>query len=352
MVLQWGRLHVLKQAGTLVTQAVLGSWRQEPPRLNLTLTELAQIRPILIAAGSVGLIWRKLRATELADTTAAVELRDIFRLQVLHHAVHEREIIEAFLRLRSAGVEPVLGKGWAIARLYPERGMRPYGDIDLCVHPDHFEKTMRLIETPEGPKAPLDIQTRFKRLDRTFEDLYSRSKLVPIGRTEVRVMGLEDHLRFLCIHMLRHGLWKPVWLCDVALLMEIAPNDFDWQRCLGGNELQSHWVLCALAIAKELLNAKAASDLNFDARIPNWVLKAVIEQWGTADHYMRFNPLRDFRRNFRQIPRAISLRWPNPIQATIAMNSGFNSYPRWPLQLAESTRRAFAFFGGLTRRNK
>jgi len=39
---------------------------------------------------------------------------------------------EAFVRPPLRGVEPILGKGWAIARLYPERGMRPYGDIDLA----------------------------------------------------------------------------------------------------------------------------------------------------------------------------------------------------------------------------
>jgi hypothetical protein len=346
------RLHVLKQAGKLVAQAVAGSWREEPPRWNLTPTELVEIHPLLMAAGSVGLIWRKLRSTELADTAEAIELRNTFRLQVLHHAVHETEIAEAFLRLRSAGIEPVLGKGWAIARMYPERGMRPYGDIDVCVHPDHLEKTLRLIESPYGPKAPLDVQSRFKRLDRTYEDLYSRSKLVGLGKIEVRIIGLEDHLRFLCIHMLRHGLWKPLWLCDVALLMENLPHDFDWQRCLSGDERQSHWVLCSLSIAKELLTARMPPNLNFAAGVPNWTLKAILKQWGTADHYMRANPLRDFQRNWHEIPRALRLRWPNPIQATIGMNSGFNSYPRFPLQLAESTKRALAFFGTLSRRKK
>ena len=65
---------------------------------------------------------------------------DTGNMEVLHHRVHEMEIGEAFSRLRSVGIEPILAKGWAIARLYPERGMRPYGDIDLCVHPDHFLK--------------------------------------------------------------------------------------------------------------------------------------------------------------------------------------------------------------------
>jgi len=352
MVLQRGRLHVLKQIGKLVAQAVLGSWREEPPQWHLTAEQLDEIHPILITTGAAGLIWRKLRSTDFADTPPAIELQNCFRMQILHHAVHEKEIAEAFLRLRAAGVEPILGKGWAIARLYPERGMRPYGDIDLCIHPDHFDKASRLIEGPGGPKAPLDIQSRFKRLDRTYEDLYSRSKLVRMGKIDVRVMGLEDHLRFLCIHMLRHGLWKPVWLCDVALLVETAPHVLDWQRCLSGNELQSHWVLSSLSIARELLSAKMPSNLNFDSRVPNWALKAILKQWGTTDHYMLANPLRDYRHNLREIPRALRLRWPNPIQATIAMNSGFNSYPRLPLQLAESTRRAFAFFGALTRRGK
>jgi hypothetical protein len=85
--------------------------------------------------------------------------------------------------------------------------------------------------------------------------------------------------------------------------------------------------------------------------VPGWALDAVLRQWETANHYMREKALRGFRDNLKELPRALRLRWPNPIQATVSMGAAFNSYPRFPLQLAESGKRAFRFLGTLTRRS-
>jgi hypothetical protein len=343
--------HSAIPLGSLVANALSGSWRKQPPSWNPSSTELSQLRPVIVATGAGGLIWRKLRETAPGGTTVADEFRDRFRMQVLHHRVHEMEIVEAFSRLRSAGIEPILAKGWAIARLYPERGMRPYGDIDLCVHPDHFLKANALIQGPNGPRAALDVHTRFKRLDRTYEAMYSRSQLVRLGKVEVRVTGPEDHMRLLCVHMLRHGLWKPLWLCDIALVMESQASDFDWNVCLSGNELQSHWVMYSLAMARALLGAKDFSSPGPEVDVPGWAVRALLQQWGTAEHYMRENSIPGFRHNLRELPRALRLRWPNPIQATVAMRARFNSYPRFPLQVAESTRRAFTLLTTLVKRS-
>jgi hypothetical protein len=319
--------------------------------MDICTPDLDKLRPLAVATGASGLIWRRVRSSPLAQTATAAEFRDRFRMQVLHHRAHELEIIRAFSCLRSAGIEPILAKGWAVARLYPELGLRPYGDIDLCVHPDRYQDALSLIEGPKGPNAPLDIQASFKRLDRTYDDLHARSQRIRLGNIDVRVAGLEDHLRFLCIHMLRHGLWKPLWLCDVALIMESLPPDFDWGRCLSGGEVQSQWVICSLKMAGVLLGAKVPANLESMAvDVPDWLLHAVLRQWETANHYMRENPLQGFR--LRELPRALRLRWPNPIQATVSMGAGFNSYPRFPLQLAESSKRAFRFLGTLARRSK
>jgi hypothetical protein len=339
--------------GNPIGNALSGSWREKVPAFDLSAAELEELKPFAIATGASGLIWRRVRSSALAQTAIAGEFRDRFRMQVLHHRAHELEIIEAFSCLRSAGIEPILAKGWAVARLYPERGLRPYGDIDLCVHPDQYGAALALIEGPEGLNVPLDIQSGFKRLDRTYDDLYARSQLISLGNMDVRVPGLEDHLRFLCVHMLRHGLWKPLWLCDVALIMESLPPDFDCGRCLSGRDVQSQWVICSLKMAGVLLGAKVPSNLESMAiDVPDWAIQAVLRQWGTTNHYMRENALRGFHHNLRELPRALRLRWPNPIQATVSMGASFNSYPRFPLQLAESSKRAFRFLGTLTRRNK
>ena len=43
---------------------------------------------------------------------------------------------------------------------------------------------------------------------------------------DVRVLSPEDDLRFLCLHLLRHGAVQPLWLCDICVLLEARANDF------------------------------------------------------------------------------------------------------------------------------
>jgi hypothetical protein len=47
--------------------------------------------------------------------------------------MHASSLTRVVTRLREGGVEPVLVKGPSIARLYPERGLRPFEDLDFCV---------------------------------------------------------------------------------------------------------------------------------------------------------------------------------------------------------------------------
>ena len=42
--------------------------------------------------------------------------------------------------------------------------------------------------------------------DRRLEELYERSELVALGDVDVRILGPEDHLRLICLHMLAHGV--------------------------------------------------------------------------------------------------------------------------------------------------
>jgi hypothetical protein len=61
--------------------------------------------------------------------------------------------------LAESGVQPVLIKGPAVARLHPPDWPRPYSDIDLLVRPDQFERAMgRLVQEgydyPETSRPP------------------------------------------------------------------------------------------------------------------------------------------------------------------------------------------------------
>ena len=44
-----------------------------------------------------------------------------------------------------------------------------------------------------------------------------------------------------------------------------------------------------------------------------------------------------------QLPRALLLRWPNAVEATVGLQVAFVGGPRLPYQIAESARRGVRF---------
>src|SRR5258708_5374508 len=121
------------QRGRLVAALLGGAWRTASSAPNLSETELAEITPLLCQTGSAALGWWRIRHSTFASSPAGLQLHEAYRQFRLSALIHEREIKYILSLLRDAGIEPVLVKGWAIARLYPDRGLRPYCDSDICV---------------------------------------------------------------------------------------------------------------------------------------------------------------------------------------------------------------------------
>ena len=85
--------------------------------------------------------------------------------------------------------------------------------------------------------------------------MFARSESIELGGTSIRVPSAEDHLRLVAIHFLSHGAWRPVWLCDIAAMLEDLPQDFDWDRCLGNEPRIARWVTSVIELAHRLLGA-------------------------------------------------------------------------------------------------
>jgi hypothetical protein len=255
--------------------------------------------------------------------------------------IHEREIAYVLSLLRAEDIEPVLVKGWAIARLYPDAALRPYGDLDLCVRPDQFKKAnavLACLDDIDGHQVDLHPgftrvgqtkpQDSSRRLDRfrinaaemcAWDELFSRSQLIPLNvsletgaiatdpakqfrastntepgavatgsQVTVRVLGDEDHLRILSAHLLRSGARRPPWLCDIALLMETRGKDFNWNVCLGdGSNRNVNWLATTVGLAQQLLhadigeieNTRLAEQLE---NSPRWLSPSVLREWGRS----------------------------------------------------------------------
>lgn len=325
--------------GRLIATALGGAWRACPPEPCLSAAELAAVTPLLRQSGGASLAWWAVRRSPLRRSRAAAELRRTYRFDAISATFHDRDVQRVFRTLEQAGVEPLLAKGWAAARFYPEAGLRSYDDIDVLVPAEQRARAAAVLQ-PDPVWDRIDLHARFAELaDRSLSDLYRRSVVLSAGEVAVRVLGPEDHLRLLCQHLLRHGAWRVGWLCDIGAAVESLPSDFDWDYCLSGDPRRSEWLRCTLALAARLLGARLEVPKP-DARgrpMPSWLIPAVLAEWGRLEPHRSPTPLADILRKSygsRQPLEELRCRWPNPIVATVFWHAAFAQTPRFPLQLA------------------
>jgi hypothetical protein len=330
--------------GRLVATVLGGAWRNSDfPPIDITEQDLAEITPLLCSLGVGALAWCRLSNTHLHESSSAEVLHQTYRLQSLQTAIQEEQIERVFRMLRAASVDAILAKGWAAAALYTNRDLRPCGDIDICVRPSDFRIAQEVFRRPEATDCLVDLHRHFTEIsDRSIEEIFARSVVVQLGEEEIRLLGPEDHLALLCIHLLKHGAWRPLWLCDIAVALESLPVTFDWNVFLGSDRKRTSWIGCAVGLAHRLLGARIAQfPLRVEqTEVPAWLIRRVLEQWSSlfpAEHLpIHPAPLMSHNlRTGRNIIKGVVERWPDPITATFNLGGRFNNAPRLPYQLAD-----------------
>lgn len=333
-----------RSKGQLIAIALRGAWRVVPPPLELGENELKLITPALLRSGSAALVWWK--ASRNSDLREALrEFLITYKVQTLRATIHELNVKKVFTALGATRVEAMLVKGWAIARRYPKPALRPYGDLDVCVRPDQFEVAKQTLKQSEAHNVWVDLHRGFGTLDNENADiLFNRATTAPARGFMVQVPSEEDHLRILCLHLFRHGAWRPVWLCDIALALETRKKEFNWERFYGHDPRQRERLTCVISLAQELLGAHfdPATEVEKCGPVPRWLVRAVERRWTrwfNADYRdraltsllsHRFEPaiaLEDFYFRF------------DPLRATVEVNGSFNKTPRLPYQLAALAKR-------------
>ncbi len=334
------------RTGRHIAELLQGAWSAAPVPATCSDAELAALAPLLLRSGTAALAWRRAALSALRSSPAAVELRKAYQLQTLHAELHAQRIAGAFTALRGAGIDPILGKGWAIARRYPEAGLRPYGDIDLYVAAAAYPRALAALRALDSAGYPIDLHCGFVEVGSAEADVLARAQRLPLGDAEVVVFGDEDHLRLLAVHLLRHGAWRPLWLCDLAVAIAGAGERFDWDYLLTSDRRRANWIAAALALAEELL----AAPRRWSARPPppRWLVPTVLRQWSDASFTPQGarTPMANLVGQPRAMLAALRQRWPNGIEATIGVGGRFDDSPRLPLQLAECVRRAARWLTG------
>lgn len=268
-------------------------------------------------------------------------MKDESRWYLLTKKRIEDRITSAFRVFRYSGIEPILIKGWAAARNYPEGTPRFYGDIDLAVGADDFELARELTNDPTSGVIGVDLHRELRHLDTlSWDTILANSKLVNLEDEQIRILSAEDHLRVLCVHWLTDGGANRERLWDIVYAVRYRPPDFDWKNCLDVvNENRRGWIIATIGLANKYMELEI-DDLPFadEARsLPRWFTRCVEKEWASGEeHWPLWASLKNPARFLRQVRKRIP---PNPIQATINCEGPINEDGRIRYQLLDTVGR-------------
>lgn len=159
--------------------------------------------------------------------------------------------------LRAEGIDTVLLRGAGLAlSCYPRIGLRPIGDVDMLVRPEHAARARYLLHGAgfqanvvypgnalscvhslnfERRRLSIDLHWHaLRECQRAVDDvgLWAHARTVRIGNTVTHVASPTDHLILVCAHGLRWTATRSVhWLADASTLLAGSGEDaVDWDR--------------------------------------------------------------------------------------------------------------------------
>jgi hypothetical protein len=315
------------------------AWRDRVDR-DVNSDDLSDLVPLLLGSGVAPLVHRRLSGTQ-------AELHDAARLSVLYAAARTARVQRVTEIFRAEGIEPLLGKGWAVAsRFYPDPALRPSSDIDLFVSTADYEPAMQLMRHRAPELAAVDLHRGCDELhDRHWRSIVEKRIELRANETTVSVFCDEHHLRLLALHFVKHAGFRVLWLCDVAALVERQRDTLDWDEVVGGERWRSSWVLGVVALARDLLGANVAGTPAERIRVPPWASEAILHEWETPFRWPGGRPPAStaiFAGGIAHAVHELRARWPSPIEASFNFAGALNGVPRLPYELLQLMRQSLA----------
>lgn len=263
------------------------------------------------------------------------------RWNLLQAKALELRVARAFALFNNLGIQAILIKGWAIARLYPADKPRVTTDIDLAVSAKDYDAASHIADSADAQRLAIDLHRELRHLDTVeWTDLLDNSLTIYLDGVPIRVLRPEDHLRVLCVHWLTDGGEFKERLWDIVYLIQSRPSDFDWDRCLNVvSPVRRRWLLCTLGLAHRYigLDLDGTPIVNETRNLPAWLIRAVERAWASS---VRLRPLHSSLNDRKVLIQQIVKRLrPNPIQATIDMEGSFDAKTRVFYQIGSILKR-------------
>lgn len=259
---------------------------------------------------------------------------DDHRWNLIKRKANEQKAARAVIFFRRQNIEPILIKGIAVARYYPEDELRESVDVDLAVSSTDFPIANRLNHSADADGLAIDLHDELRDLDSVeWDDLYDNSELLEVEGTDIRVLRPEDHLRVICMHWLTDGGSNKDRLRDIYFMVENRRTDFDWSRCLDVvDPRQRRYFICALGAAERFLGLDLSDTpaAGAGAAMPTWMVRTIEKEWSGPQTRPLFTETDSLARFFEQLRKRLP---PNPITATILRGGDIDAKTRVFYQL-------------------
>ncbi|MCX9010267.1 MAG: nucleotidyltransferase family protein [Candidatus Methanoperedens sp.] len=188
-------------------------------------------------------------------------LKKQYYLNTIRNEVLYRELGRILEAQRDAEVEVVVLKGAALAEtVYPDRGLRPFSDIDLLIRKENLNRTedtltklgytLDAYATPRGFSKKFDYHLRYingmsivelhwdlslrasiyKYTNIRPDALWRNARKSKVAGIDVLIPSPEDLIIHSCIHSAKHRYSKLIWLYDIRQIAERHP--IDWKHLI------------------------------------------------------------------------------------------------------------------------
>lgn len=363
-----------------VADALTQSWRDDPPPWDpdLSQADLGKLFEHLQGTGASSLMYRRIRrCASLQGDDVLAQMQQSYKAQQLRATVQMNAIAELSKLLSDRNILHMVFKGWAVARAYGDPCCRPFGDIDVLVRPHQMAKTLDLLHgmahqgdvAATGPRDTVivlnwqfpealskvdlhDDLSKFRLPD--VDALFQQGENAALFDQHIPVPDMSQHVRLVCLHFLRHGGWRPLWLCDIAALIEAHGADINWPACHGNDPTLINWISVCADLAHTLLGADidALPNVLKQTPAPEWMQRRVLGNWSKP--FSVHNGNADLRYKLKRHPLGVFAeilrRWPDPIRAVTARSDLYTARHPFGAQASTFLRRGYATVMGSTKR--